>query len=60
MKLNIEFHGFVDEEDNELEYIESDFGDMILNPKYNINNQLKNAQAKIKQYVKEYIKHKHQ
>ena len=32
---------------------------MIYNPKYNINNELKNAQAKIKQYVKEYIKLKH-
>ena len=59
IKLNKEFHGFVDEEDNVPEYIESDLGDMILNPKYNINNELKNAKAKIKQYVKEYIKLKH-
>ena len=50
----------MDVDDNEPQYIESDFGDMIYNPKYNINNELKNAQAKIKQYVKEYIKLKHQ
>ncbi len=46
IKLNIEFHGIVD--DNEPEYIESDLGDMIINPKYNSENELKNAEAKIK------------
>ena len=36
IKLNKEFHGFVDEvEDNEPEYIESELGDMIINFKYN-------------------------
>ncbi len=55
------FHGIVDEEeDNEPEYIESDFGGMIINPKYNINNQLKNAEAKLKQYEEEYIKTQHE
>jgi 1,2-phenylacetyl-CoA epoxidase PaaB subunit len=39
IKLNKEFHGVEDVEDNEPQYIESDFGDMIINPKYNINNQ---------------------
>ena len=56
IKLNKEFHGFEDVEDNEPQYIESDFGVMIYNPKYNINNQLKNAEAKLKQYEEEYFK----
>ena len=54
IKLNKEFHGFEDVEDNEPQYIESDFGDMIFNPKYNMNNQLKNAEAKVQQYEEEY------
>ena len=29
---------------------------MIYNPKYNINNQLKNAEAKLKQYEEDYNK----
>jgi len=32
IQLNKKFHGF--QEDNEPQYIESDFGDMIVNPKY--------------------------
>ena len=33
------------------EYIESDFGNMIINPKYkNDNDGLKNAQAKLRRY----------
>jgi hypothetical protein len=59
IKLNKEFHGFEDE-DNEPQYIESDFGDMIYNPKYNFNNQLKNAEAKLKQYKEDYIKIQHE
>ena len=40
--LNKKFHGYQDvEEDNEPEYIESDFGDLIINPKYNNVKQLK-------------------
>jgi len=50
IKLNKEFHGFEDVEDNEPQYIESEFEDMIINPKYNMNNQLKNTEAKLKQY----------
>ena len=47
IKLNKEFHGFVDEEDNEPEYIESDLGDMIINPKYKINNnEINKVEAK--------------
>ena len=42
------------EEDNEPEYIESDFGDLIINPKYNNDKELKQAQAKLKQYENEY------
>ncbi len=34
IKLNKEFHGFVDEED-EPEFIESDLGDLIINSNYN-------------------------
>jgi 1,2-phenylacetyl-CoA epoxidase PaaB subunit len=60
IKLNKEFHGFEDVEDNEPQYIESDFGDMIFNPKYNMNNQLKNAEAKLKQYEEEYNKTQHE
>ncbi len=41
IKLNKEFHGVEDVEDNEPQYIESEFEDMIINPKYNINNELK-------------------
>ena len=53
--LNKKFHGYEDvEEDNEPEYIESDFGDLIINPKYNNDNDLKNAKAKLKQYEEEY------
>ncbi len=33
---------------------------MIYNPKYNFNNQLKNAEAKLKQYEEEYIKMQHE
>ena len=58
IKLNKEFHGIVD--DNEPEYIESDLGDMIINPKYNINNELENVEAKLKHYEEEYNKIKHQ
>ena len=50
IKLNKEFHGIIEEDDNEPEYIESDLGDMIINPKYSINNKLQNVEAKIKQY----------
>jgi hypothetical protein len=53
IKLNKEFHGV---QDDEPEYIESDLGDMIINPKYNNSNELKNAEAKLKQYKEEYIK----
>jgi hypothetical protein len=60
IKLNKEFHGVEDVEDNEPQYIESEFEDMIINPKYNINNQLKNAEAKLKQYEEEYIKTQHE
>ncbi len=56
IKLNKEIHGFEDVQDNEPQCIESEFGDMIYNPKYNINNQLKNAEAKLKQYEEEYIR----
>jgi hypothetical protein len=53
IKLNKEFHGFVDEED-EPEFIESDLGDLIVNPNY--NNELKDAEAKLKKYEDEYNK----
>jgi hypothetical protein len=57
IKLNKKFHGVEDEvEDNEPEFIESDFGDMIINPKYNNNNELKNVEAKLKKYEEEYNK----
>ena len=47
INLNKEFHGFVDvQEDDEPEFIESDFGDLIVNPSY--NNELKDAEAKSK------------
>ena len=58
IKLNKEFYGVVD--DNEPEYIESDFGDMIVNPKYNSENELKNAEAKLKQYEEEYNESQHE
>ena len=48
------------EDDNEPEFIESDFGDMIINPKYNNDNELKHAQAKLKQYEEEYNKTQHE
>ena len=48
------------EDDNEPEFIESDFGDMIINPKYNNDNELKNTQAKLKQYEEEYNKAQHE
>ena len=43
IRLNKEFHGYVDEDDdNEPEYIESDLGDLImLNPKYSTTKKLK-------------------
>jgi hypothetical protein len=57
--LNKEFHGVVD--DNEPEYIiESDLGDMIINPEYNSENELNNAEAKLKQYEKEYNESHHE
>ena len=46
--LNNEFHGYSDFIDDEPEYIESDLGDMIINPKYSSNNELKNAEEKLK------------
>ena len=58
IKLNKEFHGIVD--DNEPEYIEDDFDGMIINPKYNCENELKNAQEKLKQYEEEYNKTQHE
>ncbi len=50
-------YGIVD--DNEPEYIEDDFDGMIINPKYNSENVLKNAQAKLKQYEEECNKTQH-
>ena len=58
IKLNKEFYGVVD--DNEPDYIESDFGDMIVNPKYNSENELKNAEAKLKHYEEEYNESQHE
>jgi len=59
--LNKKFHGYEDvEEDNEPEYIESDLGDLIINPKYNNDKELKKAQAKLKQYENEYNKTQHE
>jgi len=60
IKLNKEFHGFVDEVDDEPEFIESDFGDLISNPKYNGNNELKDAEAKLKHYEDEYKRTQHE
>ncbi len=61
IKLNKKFHGFEDvEEDNEPEYIESDFGDMIINSNYNQNNRFHNAEAKLKQCEEEYNKIQHE
>ena len=40
IKLNKEFHRIVEEDDNEPEFIESDLGNMIINFKYNNNNEL--------------------
>ncbi len=49
-------HGFtVDshvQDNDEPEFIESDFGDLIINPKY--NNELKDAEAKLKHYEHQY------
>jgi hypothetical protein len=58
IKLNKEFHGFID--DNEPEYIEDDFDGMIIKPKYNSKNELQNAEAKLKQYEKEYNETQHE
>ena len=58
IKLNKEFYGIVD--DNEPEYIESDLGDLIINPKYNRENELKNVEAKLKQYEEEYNETQHE
>jgi hypothetical protein len=52
IKLNIEFHGFVD--DNEPEYIQSDLGDMIV--KYDSKNELQNEEARLKHSEEEYNK----
>ena len=60
IKLNKEFHGVVDVEDNEPEYIESDFGDLIINPKYNRNNELKDAEARLKQNEEDYERTQHE
>ena len=57
IKLNKEFHGFVDEDD-EPEFIESDLGDLIINPNY--NNELKDAEAKLKKYEDEYKRTQHE
>jgi hypothetical protein len=40
IKLNKEVHGIVEEDDNEPEFIESDLGNMIINFKYNNDNEL--------------------
>jgi hypothetical protein len=39
------------------EYIESEFGDMICNPKYtsNTNNEIQNIEAQLKQYEEVYV-----
>ncbi len=47
----------MDEED-ELEFIESDLGDLIVNPNY--NNELKDAEAKFKIYEDEYQRTQHE
>ena len=57
IKLNKEFHGFVDVDD-EPEFIESDLGDLIVNPNY--NNELKDTEAKLKHYEDEYNNIKNQ
>ena len=59
IKLNKDFHGFVEEEDNEPEFIESDLGDIIINPKYNTKNELKDLEAKLKKCEEEYNIHQH-
>ena len=43
IKLNKEFHGIVD--NNEPEYIEDDFDGMIIYPKYDSENELKNVET---------------
>ena len=58
IKLNKEFHGYVDE-DNEPEYIESDLGDLMLNPKYSTTKKIKDLEAKLKHNEEEYIKTLH-
>jgi hypothetical protein len=60
IKLNKELHGIVEEDDNEPEYIESDFGDMIINFKYSIHNKIRDAKAKLTQYEEEYNKTQHE
>ena len=58
IKLNKDFHGYVDE-DNEPEYIESDLGDLMLNPKYSTTKKIKDLEAKLKHNEEEYIKTLH-
>ena len=41
---------------NEPEFIESDFGDMIINPKFNNKNELKNVEVKLNNMKKNIIK----
>jgi hypothetical protein len=43
IKLSKEFHGIVD--DNEPEDIEDDFDGMIIYPKYDSENELKNVET---------------
>ena len=38
----------------EPDFIENDFGDLIVNPNYNQNNQLKDSETKLKHYEEEY------
>ena len=61
INLNKEFHGFVDvQEDDEPEFIESDFGDLIVNPNYKQDNELQNAEAKLKKYEDAYKRTQHE
>ena len=51
IKMNKQFHGYEDDaEDKEPEFLESDFGDLIINPKYNEKKDLKKHESKLKQY----------
>ena len=52
IKLNKEFHKFVDEEDDEPEFIESDLEYLIVNPNY--NNELKDTEEKNEKNEKDY------